>query len=48
MNSKEKGLSFGRLGMIRGSLRRNRGRRETSFPFSETVFRDNHHLESRE
>jgi hypothetical protein len=48
MSNKEKGLSFERLGMIRGSLRRNRGRRETSLPFLETDFRDNHHLESRE
>jgi hypothetical protein len=46
MNRKEKGLSFGRFGMIRGSLRRNRGRRETSIPFSEIVFGDNHLLES--
>jgi hypothetical protein len=48
MNSKEKSLSFGRFGMIRGSLRSNRGRRETSLPFSETVFKDKHQLESRE
>jgi hypothetical protein len=48
MNSKEKSLSFRRLGMIRGSLRRNKGRRETSLPFLEIVFRDNHHLESQE
>jgi hypothetical protein len=48
MNSKKKGLSFRRLGMIKGSLRRNRGRRETSLPFSEIVFKDNHHLESQE
>ena len=46
MSSKEKGLSFGRFGMIRGSLRRNRGRRETSLPFSETVLGDSHLLES--
>jgi hypothetical protein len=46
MNSKEKSLLFERLGMTRGSLRRNRGRRETNLPFSETVLRDNHPLES--
>jgi hypothetical protein len=46
MNSKEKGLSFRRFGMIRGSLRRNRGRRETSLPFSKIVLGDSHLLES--
>jgi hypothetical protein len=46
MNNKEKDPSFGRLGMMRGSLRRNKGRRETSLPFSETVFGDSHLLES--
>jgi hypothetical protein len=46
MNSKEKGLPIGRLGMIRGSLRRNRGRRETSLPFLEIVLGDSHLLES--
>jgi hypothetical protein len=37
MNSREKSLPFGRLGMTRRGLRRNRGRREVSLPFSETV-----------
>ena len=46
MNSKEKGLPFGRLGMIRRSLRKSRGRRETNLPFSETVLKDNHLSES--
>jgi hypothetical protein len=46
MNSKEKGLSFERFRIIRGSLRRNRGRRETSLPFSETVLGDSHLIES--
>jgi hypothetical protein len=48
MNSKEKSLLFGRLGMTRRSLRKSRGRRETNLPFSETVLKDSHHLESRE
>ena len=48
MNSKEKGLLFGRLGMIRRSSRKRRGRKETSLLFSETVLRDNHILESPE
>jgi hypothetical protein len=46
MNNKEKGLSFGRLGMTKIGLRRNRGRRETSLPFSGTVLGDSHLLES--
>jgi hypothetical protein len=48
MNNKEKSLPFGRLGMTRGSLRRNRGRRETNLPFSEIILKDIHHLESQE
>jgi hypothetical protein len=48
MNRKGKSLSFERLGMTRRGLRKNKVRRETSHPFSETVFKDNHHLESRE
>jgi hypothetical protein len=46
MNNEEKGLLFGRLGMIRRSSRKSRGRREMSLPFSEIVLRDNHPLES--
>ena len=46
MNNKEKGLLFGRLGMIRRSSGKSRGRRETSLPFSEIVLRDNHPLGS--
>jgi hypothetical protein len=46
MNSKEKSLLFRRLGMTRRGLRRNRGRRETSLPFSGTVLEDSHLLES--
>jgi hypothetical protein len=46
MNSKEKGLLFGRLGMIRRSSGKSRGRRERSLPFSGIVLRDNHLLES--
>jgi hypothetical protein len=34
MRNKEKSLPFGRLGMTRRSLRKNRGRRETNLPFS--------------
>jgi hypothetical protein len=34
--------------MTRGSLRRNRGRRETNLPFSEIVLKDIHRLESQE
>jgi hypothetical protein len=45
---KGKSLPFERLGMTRRGLRKNRGRRETSLPFSETVVRNSHHLESRE
>jgi hypothetical protein len=48
MNRKENILPFGRLGMTRGSLRRNRGRKETNLPFSEIILKDIHHLESRE
>jgi hypothetical protein len=48
MNSKEKSLPFGSLGMTRRSLRKNRGIRETNLPFSEIVLKDIHHLESRE
>jgi hypothetical protein len=46
MNSKGKSLPFGRLGMTRRGLRRNRGRREVSLPFSETVLGDSHLLKS--
>jgi hypothetical protein len=46
MNNKEKILPFGRLGMTRRGLRKNRGRRETSLPFSGTVLGDSHLLES--
>jgi hypothetical protein len=45
MRSKEKILLFIRLGMTRRSLRKSRGRRETNLTFSETVVKDNHHLE---
>jgi hypothetical protein len=48
MNNKEKSLPFGRLGMTRRSLRKNKGRRETNLPFSEIVLKDIHRLESRE
>jgi hypothetical protein len=48
MSNKEKSLLFGRLGMTRRSLRKSRGRRETNLPFSETVLKGSHHLESRE
>ena len=34
--------------MTKGSLRRNRGRRETNLPFSEIILKDIHHLESLE
>jgi hypothetical protein len=34
--------------MTKGSLRRNRGRRETNLPFSEIVLKDIYRLESRE
>ena len=47
-NNREKSLPFRRLEMTRRGLRRNRGRREANLPFTETVFRDNHRLESRE
>jgi hypothetical protein len=46
MNNKGKSLPFRRLGMTRRGLRRNKGRREENLPFTETVFRDSHHLES--
>ena len=46
MNNNKKSLLFGRLGMIRRSSGKSRGRRETSLPFSETVLRDSHVLES--
>jgi hypothetical protein len=46
MNSKEKSLPFGRLGMTKRSSRKNRGRRETNLPFSETVLKDSRLLES--
>ena len=46
MSSKEKILPFGRLGMTRRGLRKNRGKRETSLPFLEIVLRDNHPLGS--
>jgi hypothetical protein len=40
MNNKGKSLPFKRLGMTRGSLRRNRGRRETNLSFSKIVLKD--------
>jgi hypothetical protein len=46
MNNKEKGPLFRRLGMIRRSSGKSRGKRETSLSFSETVFRENHLSES--
>jgi hypothetical protein len=46
MNNKEKSLPFGSLGMTRRGLRKNKGRRETCLPFSETVLGDSHLLES--
>jgi hypothetical protein len=46
MNNKEKSLPFGRLGMTIRSLRKSRGRRETNLPFSKTVLKESHHLES--
>jgi hypothetical protein len=48
MNNRDKILPSRRLGKTRRSSRRNRGRRETSLPFSEIVLRDNHLLESLE
>jgi hypothetical protein len=46
MNNKEKSLPFGRLGITRRGLRKNRGRREASLPFSEIVLGDSHLLKS--
>jgi hypothetical protein len=46
MNDNEKILLFGTLGMTRRSLRKSRVRRETNLLFSETVLKENHHLES--
>jgi hypothetical protein len=46
MNSREKSLPFERLGITRRGLRKNRGRREESLAFSETVLRDSHLLKS--
>jgi hypothetical protein len=46
MNNRGKSLPFRRLGKTRRRSRRNRGRRQTSLPFSETVLRDNHLSES--
>ena len=48
MNSKEKSLPFGRLGITRRGLRKNKGRREASLPFSETVLGDSQLLKSPE
>jgi hypothetical protein len=48
MNIKEKRLPFGRLGLTKRSLRKNKGRRETNLPFSKIVLKDIHCLESRE
>jgi hypothetical protein len=47
MNNKEK-IPFGRLGLRRRSLRKNKGRRETNLHFSKIVLKDIHRLESRE
>jgi hypothetical protein len=46
MNNREKILPSRRFGKTRRTSRRNRGRRETSLPFSEIVLKDNHLLES--
>jgi hypothetical protein len=46
MNNKEKGLLFRRLGMIRRSSGKSRGRRETSLTFSGIVLKENHLLGS--
>jgi hypothetical protein len=48
MIRKKEILPFRRLGRTRRSSRRNRGRIETSLHFSETVFKENHLLESIE
>jgi hypothetical protein len=48
MNSKGKNLPFRRLGITRRGLRKNRGRREESLPFSETVLGDSRLLKSLE
>jgi hypothetical protein len=46
MINKTKVLLSIRLGRRRRSLIRNKGRRGTSFHFSETILKDNHLLES--
>jgi hypothetical protein len=48
MNNRKKNLPFGRLGRTRRGLRRNRGRREASLPFSEIVLGNNQLLKSPE
>jgi hypothetical protein len=48
MSNKERSLLSGRFGKTRRNSRWIRGRRELSHPFSETVLRDNHLLESLE
>jgi hypothetical protein len=48
MSKKEKIPLSIRLGRTRRSSRKSRGRRETSLPFSETILKDNHLLESKE
>jgi hypothetical protein len=48
MISKKESLVSRRLGRTRRSLRRNRGGRGTSHPFSETFLKDSHILESIE
>jgi hypothetical protein len=46
MSSKERSLLSERLGKTRRNSRWIRGRRELRHPFSETVLKDNHLLES--
>jgi hypothetical protein len=49
MRSIEKIPLFERLGMTRRrSSRKSKGRRGTNLPFSETVLKDRHLLESKE
>jgi hypothetical protein len=46
MRGKERSLHSGKLGKTRRNSRWIRGRRELSHPFSETIPRENHLLES--
>jgi hypothetical protein len=48
MNNKGKRLPFRRLGITRRGLRKNRGRREASLPFSKIVLGDSQLLKSPE